>query len=185
MKKPDILTPTHEPIELTPENATFSSGEDGTLILHMDGEKDRVVGIRRMFPMTHPKKFLSVHEEEDETGTIADLGEFSREQQRLLEEEIKHQYFVPRITEIKEIKDELGYFVWDVVTDHGPRKFYVKGRTDSIRSHRRSRSGGVSAGIHAHSRFRMFITDIEDCKYEIPDYRELSKASRLQLEKVI
>ncbi|MFC1463099.1 DUF1854 domain-containing protein [Verrucomicrobiota bacterium] len=174
-----------EPLILTPDSATFSSGEDGPLVLHMEGEEDRIVGIRRMFPASYPKKLLSVHDEEDEIGTIADLGEFSHEQQRLVEEEIKHQYFVPCITEIKEIKDELGYFIWNVVTDHGPRKFFVKGRTDSIHSHRRSRSGGAFANMQAHGKYRMFISDIEDCKYEIEDFRKLSKNSRLQLEKVM
>ena len=174
-----------EPTTLTPDNARFSSGEDGPLVLHVEGEEDRVVGIRRMFPATYPTKYLSVHDEENEVGTIADLGEFSREQQRLVEEEIRQQYFVPRIIEIKEIKDELGYFVWDVVTDRGPRKFYVKGRSDNVRSRRHSRSGGAFANVHAHGRYRMFISDIEDCKYEIEDYRELPRASRVQLEKVI
>lgn len=175
----------NKPPALTPDNARFSSEKGAPLILHVEGEKDRVVGVRRMFPATYPRKYLSIHDEENELGTIADLDTFSRDQQRLIEEEIRHQYFVPRITEIRKIKDELGHFMWDVVTDHGPRKFYVKGRTESIHSHRRSRSGGAFANIQAHGRHRMFISDIEDCKYEIEDYRKLSKTSRLQLEKVM
>lgn len=175
----------NEPVILTPDNARFSNAGNSPLILHMEGEEDRVVGIRRMFPASYPKKFLSVHDEENEIGTIEDLGEFSRDQQKLIEDEIRHQYFVPRIVEVKEIRDEMGYFSWDVITDHGPRKFYVRGRTDNIHSHRRSRSGGAFAGMQTHGKYRMFISDIEDCKYEIEDYRQLSKTSRLQLEKVM
>ena len=175
----------NEPEVLTPENASFSTAEDGSLILKMQGESDRTVGVRPMFPVSNPKKFLSVHDEENEIATIADLGAFPRKQQIMVEKEIEHQYLVPRIIEIREIKDEWGYYVWDTVTDHGDRKFYVKGRGENIHSHGRSRSGARSGAIFAHDGSRMFITDIEDCKYEIPDWRKLPKASRQHLDKVL
>ena len=170
-----------EPPALSPENASFSVDSDRMLHLHSDTHEDLTVAIRRMFPVTHPHKFLSVHDEENEIGIIEDLSRFPADQQKLIEAEIQHQYFVPRIREIRQIKDEYGYYLWDTVTDRGPRTFYVKGRTDNI--HRKG--GGRTTGIHVHDNSRMFVTDIENCKYEIADQDQLSRSSRRELYKML
>ena len=170
----------NEPTILTPENAVFSVGNDRMLHLSINEQDQQSVGIRQMFPVSNPDKFLSVHNEKEEIGVIEDLSNFSDDQQRLIRTETEHQYFVPIITEIIEIKDDFSYFRWNTLTDRGPREFYVKGHTENMR-----RRKGQAGSMQIQDNCRIFITDIEDCKYEIPDYRKLPKSSLRFLEKIM
>lgn len=162
---------SEEALILKPTNCTFSRTESGMLSLVIDGdEKSERVTVRQMFPVSRPRLFLSIRNKDDEeVGVIQDLGEFPSELQALIEDDMQHHYFVPEITEIHELKDEHGYFMWDVETTSGHREFYTKGPSESVRI----RDGS-----------RIFITDVEDCKYDIPNYLKLSKASQALLDQI-
>jgi len=174
-----------EPEILAPGSAVFVSAGEKGLVLRTAGRPDRVVTVRPMFPVSNPGKFISVYCEDVETGIVPDISLFPREQRELLGKELEHQYLVPRILEIRSITDGTDYSLWDTVTDHGARKFYVKSRSENIHSRGRSRAGGVSRGIIAGGMFRLFITDMENCRYQIEDWRKLPRASRQFLDKVI
>lgn len=156
---------------LTPDTCSFSRGSGGILGLVIDGEliPGRITA-RRMFPVSRPRQFLSIRDKDDkEIGVIRDLAPFPPEVQTLLDDDARHHYFVPEITRILVLKDEQGYYHWDVDTNRGRRGFYTKGPSESVRLQ----------GQH-----RIFITDVEDCKYEIPDLRRLPRSSQALLDEV-
>ena len=157
---------------LSPANAVLSESAGGMLCIRVDGGDEQAgVIIRQMFPVTRPSQFLSVRDKEDkELGVIEELGAFPKETRALALQHAQRRYFVPRIQVIHALKDEHGFFRWDTTTDRGRREFYVKGRTDTIR---------VLDG------YRIFVTDVEECRYEIPDCRALPKPSQVLLEKVV
>ncbi|NQT91894.1 MAG: DUF1854 domain-containing protein [Lentisphaerae bacterium] len=164
----------NEPPTLTPANALFAGSENDMLCLTLDGSTThRRVSIIPMFPVSCPRRLLSAqNNEEEEIGIIEDLATFPREIQRLIENEMKHRYFVPRIVEIRKIEEQSGFYLWDTMTERGPRAFQVKGRVENVIQ-------------RDEEPYRLFITDIEDCKYEICDCRELPRSSLRILREVI
>jgi len=144
----------------------------GMLRVTIDGRCSclRVV-LRRVFPLRHPWRCISVADEGGaELGLIERLDDWDPATRALIAEELEVFYGTPRITGIREIKAEFGFFFWDTVTDRGPRQFYVKGRTENVRS----------AGAD-----RLLVTDVENCRYEIPAVSALSRSSRQCLELVL
>jgi len=157
---------------LAPVNTTLSESDGGMLGVQLEGgdSHDSVI-IRPMFPVTRPKEFLSVRDRDDsEIGVIESLGDFPKSVQHLVVQHIQRRYFVPRIEIVHGLSEEHGYFMWSTTTDRGRREFYVKGRTDTIR---------------VLDDARVFVTDVEDCRYEIPDVRQLPRPSQVLLERVI
>ncbi len=155
---------------LSASECDFRESESGHLRLTVQKEFSCLdVVFRRLFPLKDPGHFVSVGDGGKEVGIIRDLTEFDRDTQALIRLELDFYYAVPEITDIKKIKGEYDYFHWDTVTDRGPRSFYVKGRTEGLKI----------KGSHLQ------VTDIENCRYELPDVGALSESSRRILEAVM
>jgi len=157
---------------LNPDNCSFVLTENGLLRAVIDNRITCIrVSLRRLFPIRYPSEFISVREDGgEELGIIEDLGDYDRDTRRLLEKELEVYYSVPVITEVNAVESEFGFMCWDVQTSRGPSTFYVKGRSDNI----------AHAGEH-----ELFVTDIHNCRYHIPDVRELPKNSRSILDHVL
>lgn len=161
-----------ELVLLENSNTHFFRTAAGTLRVTLDGRCSclRVV-LRRVFPLRHPWRYISVADEGGaELGLIANVDEWDPAARALVAEELEVFYGTPRITGIREIKAEFGFYLWDTATDRGPRRFYVKGRTENVRL----------AGSD-----RLLVTDVENCRYEIAAISALPRASRACLEKVL
>jgi hypothetical protein len=81
------------------------------------------------FPWTHPDKLISLRDGKGhEHIFIEDLEHLSNEARTLLKEELRKQYFVPRILTIFTLAEEKELFVWHVNTNAGPRSFLTNRR---------------------------------------------------------
>lgn len=155
---------------LAPDGCRFSRGPGGTLRAEIDGLLScRQAVLRRLFPIRDPDRFISVSDGKEEVGIIADLGAFDAETRRIVREELDLFYAVPEIVEIEELKEEYGYYHWKTRTDRGPREFYVKGRTESVRFSPPA---------------QLLIVDIHKSRYRIADAGLLPRASRRLLDQV-
>lgn len=155
---------------LTAENAVFSRTEGGFLSLKTgDKEYDRV-GIYLTFPLTNPEEFISIREADEkakEIGIIEKLSDLPKDQQAMLNEQIKLRYFMPVITKVLDVKDEYGYAYWHVTTNFGACRFTTQMSSDAV----------VSL-----SDSRLLVTDIDSNRYEIPDFYALSVMERKKLD---
>ncbi len=156
---------------LTPDNAEFSVNKNGILRIELKNEVccPRVI-CKRLFPVRHTEKFISILDGKDEIGIIEDLSVFNSKTQKLIRNELDFLFGIPTIRTIREIKDEYGFFHWDVETDRGSRDFYVKGRTDSVTQ---AEDG------------RIFITDIHSCRFQILSPDSLPAKSRSEMGKML
>jgi len=130
------------------------------------GEKTGVM-VEPCFPLTRPGKFLIFHDRDGkELGMLEDIAALPDRFRQVLREEFAKQHFLPIIVRIDAIYRQFQIPIWQVQTDHGPRRLELKTRHDAHRL-----SGG-----------RIYVRDAEGNSYLIPDYRKLDRASQRLLE---
>ncbi|MDI7276882.1 MAG: DUF1854 domain-containing protein [Anaerolineae bacterium] len=152
---------------LDPQKLRFSYSPIGAVRLEIAGERCYLsVEIARSFPIDEEDHYLSVRnaldEEHPEIGMIADVEGLDPESRLVVQEELYRRYFVPRILTITRLKEEFGVLNFDVETDRGPREFSVRNPQEHLRE----------IGDE-----RMLVIDIDGCRYEIPDLRQLDRKS--------
>ena len=98
---------------------------------------------------------------------IRSLEDLREEEVGLLKEEIKKKYFAPKILKIKKLTERYGSSFWDCDTDYGFRKFTVKD------AHRNLLRLGED---------RVFVVDVDGCRYEIESLEKLDKKSHSKIE---
>lgn len=166
-------------VTLTTENAEFYRSEGGLISMKLKNENgevedfERVVAIRS-FPITDPDAFISIrepdspqHEKGDEIGIIPNLKDFDASSVALIEEELERRYFTPKISKILSMKEKLGHYYWDVITDAGKFSFVLR---------------NVGANIRTLEDGRVLMFDIDGNCFEIPDPEKLDKASYRKIE---
>ena len=100
-------------------------------------------------------------------GLIEKLSALEVDQQEMIREQIRLRYFMPVITKVIDIKDEYGYAYWQVMTDFGVCRFTTQ------------MSGEAVVSL---SESRLLVTDIDNNRYEIRDFYQLSVAERKKLD---
>lgn len=90
----------------------------------------RVTAVR-VLPFQYEEKYLSVRQQNykngeiHEIGIIRDLAEFPSFMKKIIREDLERRYFMPKVTEVEDVKDEYGHTLWKVKTDCGKREFAV------------------------------------------------------------
>ena len=152
---------------LDPRKLRFSYSPVGNVRLEIVGDRCYLsVDIARSFPIDQQDRYLFIRnaldEERPEIGMIVDPAELDPESRLVVEQELYRRYFVPRILRIVRLKEEFGVLNFDVETDRGPREFSVRNPQENLRE----------IGDE-----RMLIIDIDGCRYEIPDLRQVDRKS--------
>ena len=151
---------------LTPENASFSM-QNGLLYLTLNGEKQRVT-LFRQFPFDLLWEYISVlNEDEYELGIVRDLSIFDEESRALLERELQKRYYTVAVKKILSVKERFGFSYWRVEGDEGEWSFTLR---DTLKS------------ISCVNGSRVFFTDVNGNRFEIPDVAALDSKSRKSLE---
>jgi hypothetical protein len=151
---------------LTPENASFTL-RNGLLYATVGGEEKRVT-LFRQFPFDLLWEYVSVLDEDEcELGIIRSISSFDDETKALLEKELKKRYYTVTVTAILSVKERFGFSYWQVRTEEGVKKFTLR---DTMRS------------ISSVNGSRVFFTDVDGNRYEIPDLAALDAKSRKSLE---
>ena len=116
---------------------------------------------RRLFPITGTDRYISLL---DDTGTeraiIRDLSTLMPESRAAVQEALAEYYLIPKITRVNDATERYG-IKWWVETDRGPCEFQIRLNTD----------------IKVFYDNRVMIRDVNDNRYEIPDYTKLDKHS--------
>jgi hypothetical protein len=125
------------------------------------------VSVHRMFPLSRPESLIALCDKfGNEIGVVMDPSHLDEESREALYQELDMAYFIPKITQIHEIKEEYGVVRWRVDTDRGPRQFEVRSRHD----------------IRSMGQGRFIVRDMDGNRYDVPDMNTLDAASRGLLE---
>ena len=142
--------------------------KDGIGIYCSRDKKGKRIEARRLFTISRPYSYIQILDENgEELGILKDINSLDKKSQMYLKKTLDKFYVIPKITEINDLYEEYGVSRWDVVTDRGNRVFEVISR---------------NTDIHLLGNGRILIRDADNNRYEIPDYRKLSKKSRKLLE---
>lgn len=133
-----------------------------------DGSVRTNVRVSLAFPISRPKRFIYLLDEEGkELGLIPDLRPMERESRDLLLAQADQAYFMPRITRIYRIEENMGIARWEVETDRGWSAFDVVSRSES----------------HWYvGRDKIVVRDADGNRYLIEDMRALDGRSRRLLD---
>jgi hypothetical protein len=151
----------------------LSKEASGYLTLDYNGKLYSKVSPTRLVPFISKTTYISLSYENEEKefreiGVIKDMRELSEEQYKLLDSYLEYKYYMPEITKVYSIKDNM----------HGA--IFVKADTTS---------GQKTICIRDwYQNFRMigydylYVNDADGNKYFCPDIHKLDKKSRLVLE---
>jgi hypothetical protein len=180
------MTKAFEVVYLNPEHVTFErKGDTLSLTLQtddipsiaLDGVTDSAspniiyyprVALRACFPVSDDTEFLSVRDATDETipelGIIEDWSQLQPESRDAVAAELGLHYFVPEITQVFNIKEELGFLYWTAETNKGRKDFVMR---NSVIHYAREILPG-----------HWLLIDVNEARYEIPDVAALDAHSQ-------
>ena len=142
--------------------------EKGRLELHRDGRVEPVGSIVSAFPLTGPGAMVSLRDEEgDEIGILDNVARLDPASREVMKGELERSYFMPVISDIVDIREELGVVTWEVETDRGPRTFQVRNVRQSIRK---------------MANRRLVIKDVDGNRYEVRDWLGLQPLAQKLLQ---
>lgn len=143
----------------------------GSVILNSGDQECRVGVISMAFPLSNPKHWLLVRDEEgEEIGIIDDFRRLDSDSKQIARAELEKSYFLPAVTDVNDIKEDMNVVTWKVETNRGPRTFMVR----SVRQNIRRIAG-----------FGILIKDVDGNRYRIRDYRELPPDAQQMVEEYI
>lgn len=147
---------------------SFRRDDQGNVLLKADGREQIVAGVMSAFPLTLPLGMVSLRDGEGrEIGILDEVRQLEPDSRRILAEELERSYFMPRITDIRDVQETLNVVEWDVHTNKGPRTFQVR---------------RVRQNVRRMGERRFVIKDVDGNRYEIRDWIELPPYAQKLLE---
>ena len=126
------------------------------------------VQLRRALPFTLPGQYVCVTDMEDnELAVIEDIESLSDDNRELALAELGLRYYYPVVTDIKNIKEKLGTYYFDIVIGDHEKNAAVK----DISKNLRQLGGG-----------KIVLTDVDGNRFFIPDVYAIKKKILRALE---
>lgn len=144
------------------------ANEWGKLVLSLGGEEHAGVEVARAFPITAPRRMVSVSSAEGrELLWIDDLDAVPADVRRVLEEELARRDFLPVVRRVLRVSAVVEPSEWEVETDRGTTTFLLNSEED----------------VYPLSGGRALVTDSHGIRYLIDDLSSLDANSRRSLER--
>ncbi len=126
--------------------------------------------LRRAAPLSSPEGYLSLEDGNGkEVGILRGLDGLDEASRSIALEELDRRYFTPIIRAIRHLEQEGGIWTFDVDTQRGSARFYVRNWRDSAHE--------IKAG-------RWQIRSVDGQRYEIENLAQLDARSQQLLELV-
>lgn len=151
----------------------FAKEKSGYLTLDFGGEIYHKVNPTRLQPFYSKTTYISLSYENEEKefreiGVIKDMRELPEEQFALLDDYLEYKYYMPEITKIYSIKDNMrGSIFVKADTTSGEKTICIRDWYQNFR-------------IIGYS--YLYVNDADGNKYFCPDTEKLDKKSRIILE---
>ena len=137
----------------------------GTCLVDMEiygGETLRNLEPHRLFPVSGGDKYITLLDEDGiERAIIRDLDTPLPDSRAVIKTALEEYYLIPKITAVTRTDEKHG-IKWWVETDRGAYNFQIRMNND----------------IKVLYDGRVLIRDINDNRYEIPDYEKLDNRSK-------
>lgn len=152
---------------------TFRQEKSGFLTLGYEGKTYSKVDPTRLIPFISKTTYISLsYENEDkefrEIGVIKDMAELDSEQYTLLEKYLEYKYYMPEITKVYSIKDNMqGSIFVKADTTSGSKTICVRDWYQNFRI--------LGANY-------LYVNDADGNKYFCSDINKLDRKSRNVLE---
>ena len=132
---------------------------------------DRIF-LSRAFPFDMPHDYISVlDKDKKEIGFIRSLNDFDEPQRTMLKNELEAKYYTPTIKKIYSVKERYGFSYWKTECEFGEKSFTLQ---DTYRS--------IIKATNPDGSERLFISDVDGNRYEIPDVEQLDRQSFKKIE---
>ena len=113
------------------------------------------VRVARALPLTEPDRYLTIRDSEDhDIGLVVEWRKLDSDSLSLVDEALGRSHFLPKVVLVNKVTDNFGIILWDLVTDHGPKKYVVRNLRDN------------SVALTAR---RVLMTDVDGDRFEFPD----------------
>jgi hypothetical protein len=109
----------------------LARNDEGRLVLyrHNGASSEEPMPVQAVccFPWSRPQEYVSLRDDKGhEQVLIEALAELPPEQRQFVEDELAMRNFLPRVTQILHITDQMEFFHWQVLTTAGPRSFLTR-----------------------------------------------------------
>ncbi len=117
---------------LDPKELTFSKEESGFMTLVFQGKTYKKINLTRLQPFYSKFEYVSVNYENDEkefieVGVIRDIREMSKEQFELIDNFLEYKYYMPLITKVYSIKENMrGSLFVKAATNAGEKTLCIR-----------------------------------------------------------
>ncbi|MFP4056053.1 MAG: DUF1854 domain-containing protein [Candidatus Brocadiia bacterium] len=160
--------PDHDIALLKASELRVRRDEEGCLILTYGGRTQPLGSVMGAFPLTRPGRMVSLRNAEgEEIGMLDNVGALDPESRDIMRQELERSYFMPRILDIADIREELNVVTWEVETNRGPRTFQVR---------------NVRQNVRRMGRRRFVVKDVDGNRYEIRDWANLPAPAQKLIE---
>jgi hypothetical protein len=130
------------------------------------------ISLRRALPSEHPDEYISVADKENkEIAMIRHLSDFDESQRKIILAELDRRYYCPAVSQIRSVKDKLGYVYFELVIDREGQQYT---RTCAVKD--------VSKNIRLLGENRLAIFDVDGNRYIVNSLSGLDKKSLKKLE---
>tara|TARA_B100000809_G_scaffold211332_1_gene214948 strand:- start:7222 stop:7752 length:531 start_codon:yes stop_codon:yes gene_type:complete len=134
------------------------------LAVRIDSQEFDDVSVRRAFPLEAADRYIGFFDSDgNELGILEDPEGLEADSRAALDQQLALTYFLPKITDVTHIGEEFGVVHADVETTSGARQIEIR---------------GIRSSIRVLSRNRALVEDAEGNRYELSDFRLLSKLTR-------
>lgn len=126
---------------------------------------------RRLFPLSDGESYIALQDsEKKEIGILKSLDGMDDDSRRVVENLLDRQYFTPRVSTIKTLKQEGGMWRFEVETQRGPAEYFVRNWRDSA---------------HEISANRWLVHSVDGQRFEIPNTETLDANSQNLLDQLL
>jgi len=154
---------------LEPDYLQFKKNGSKLQMLIKEEDNYKTVSVLPLFPLSESERWVSVLDDEGrELGIIEELGKLDVESRKMILDELRRRYVLPRIRKILSCKERFDLVVWEVETDRGVKEFLSRNLRENIQQPNQN---------------RLILTDVDGNRYDIPDFQSLDKKSQTLLER--
>ena len=127
--------------------------------------------LRRIFPLSNPETYICIQDGAGkEVGVLRTVSGLDESSQIIFKEELDRRYFTPEILKIDALKQEAGMWRFDVQTQRGATRFFVRNWRDNA---------------HEISPNRWQILSVDGARFEIRNLEELDAGSQKLLDQLL
>ena len=152
-----------------PVDIRLTRDQRGRLVLQLDSREEPLEDVRvaRCFPWSLRDRYLSIRDSEgNEVVLLTSLDHIAGETRTIIEQELRDQELIPRITAVESVDDSFDVMSWKVLTDCGSIELQIKTTDD----------------IHLLDDRRVVLKDHAGGQFEIPDLGMLDGRSQRLVE---